>query len=273
MRGATIIGDRVMSTMSADWSDAELMVRMRREEAGAFREYFVRLHALLVHEARRLGVQPALRDETVNDCMGDVALELMEPDATLPISLTAHLLAALRHRVSNDRRRRQRRERYHASAVDDACGTGELVVREASSEYALQASDATRDAASVPPTIARLAEELDRKLTDDDRTLLAWLGEWVPQTTIAVWLGISFGAARVRVHRLRERLRAAALTYAAGLSAAEQRELDRFLERRSTNDANGVKREDVWQAEQGRAPKWKGTLQRRAEDIARRENQ
>ena len=263
-----------MSPASAQWSDAELLARMRREDETACREFFLRFRLVLAREARRLGVQPALREEMVDDCLGDAALELMEADATLPLSLEAHLLGALRHRVWNARRARRRRERREDLAVDDAPGTGERVVPATCSQDALDAcAGKGADRPAVAPTIERLAAVLDTKLTEEERTLVRWLGEWVPQTTIATWLGVSFGAARVRVHRLRQRLRIVALKYAAGLNATERRELDRFLERRTATSL----REDTPQTKSNPPPEppnsWKGSLRRRAEDNARKETQ
>jgi DNA-directed RNA polymerase specialized sigma24 family protein len=227
-----------MSGASADWSDGELLKRLRRDDAAACREYFSRFRLLLGREARRLGVQPALREEVVDDCLGDVALELIEPDATLPLSLNAHLLGALRHRVWNERRNRRRRERRETSAGEDAPGMGERVVPATCSQAAIDASASVEARSThLAPAIERLVVVLERALTEDERVLAAWLGEWVPQTTIATWLGISFGAARVRVHRLRERLRTAALEYVEGLDATERRQLVRLLARRTSNGA------------------------------------
>lgn len=266
-RGPLAADTGPMSPASAQWSDAELLAQMRREDEVACREFFLRFRMVLARESRRLGVQAALREEMVDDCLGDVALELMESDATLPLSLEAHLLGALRHRVWNARRARRRRERREDLAADDAPRAGEGVVRETCSQAAIDASaSVAADPPPLAPTIERLAAVLNTTLTDEERTLVAWLGEWVPQTTIARWLGISFGAARVRVHRLRQRLRTVALKYAAGLNAAERRELDRYLERRTSHQAQSgtpqTKRNPPPDPPRG----WKGSLRRRAED-------
>ena len=69
---------------------------------------------------------------------------------------------------------------------------------------------------------------------------LDWVARWVPQRVIAEWVGMTHGALRIRVWRLRERLREAAVVYADHLSPAERLELKDFFRRTAM-----LRREDV----------------------------
>jgi hypothetical protein len=53
----------------------------------------------------------------------------------------------------------------------------------------------------------------------------------VPLRDLAAQAGVTYGAARVRVHRLRERFRKLVLQHVASLEAEERREVERFLRR------------------------------------------
>jgi len=59
----------------AAW-ERELVARMRRDEPDAYREFLRTFKPLLMDEARRLRVQPALWEEVVDECLDDVALQL-----------------------------------------------------------------------------------------------------------------------------------------------------------------------------------------------------
>ena len=114
----------------------------------------------------------------------------------------------------------------------DAAGGSERVVSTASSDDALRASRGPEaEDQSLSPAIERLALELERGLSADERQILGWLSQRVPQRQIAEWLGVTHGAARVRVARLRARLAAAAIRYAHRTDAADRTELDWFFGR------------------------------------------
>jgi DNA-directed RNA polymerase specialized sigma24 family protein len=207
---------------------------MRNDEAPALREFFSRFRALMKREARKLSIQHALRDEVVEDCLADVAMYLINSESEAPASLPAYLLGALHNRTLNIRRTTQRSEKRDSAALEDAHGMGEHAVLAVCSRATVDASAGPdAEVASLAPGLERLADALDGALKEDERQLLVWLGDWVPQTTIAKWMGMSFGATRVRIHRLRERLRAVALEHASTVGADERREIDRFLERSS----------------------------------------
>ena len=88
----------------------ELVAGMRRDEPEAFMEYFRTFRPLLIAEARRLRVQPALCREIADECLDDVAMRLRRYTTPVPRSLAPYLVRALRlHRLEllrGDRRRR-----------------------------------------------------------------------------------------------------------------------------------------------------------------------
>jgi DNA-directed RNA polymerase specialized sigma24 family protein len=219
-----------MRESSASWSDQELIERMRRDEPLAFHELFWRFQPLLVRYAKQLGVQPALREETVVEMLNDVSLTLMRYHTPVPRSLVAYLVTALRHRVAASVRARiasvDWRPEFDRGA-DNPRGFGD-----SSSEATRRASSGQwADPAVLSPALERLASSLDEGLSDEERMILDWVAHWVPQRLIAEWIGMSHGALRIRVLRLRERLREAAVLYAAQLSPAERLELRDFFRR------------------------------------------
>jgi RNA polymerase sigma factor (sigma-70 family) len=216
-----------------------MIERIRRNESLAFQELFWRFQTVLVRCARQLGVQPALRDELVVELLNDAVLRLMQYHKPVPRSLVAYLIATLRHRIAASARSTRRvAERAadfsrHGDATD--------LVEHSSSEASLRAS---RGQLSEPhvlaPALERLASALDEGLTEDERTILDCVARSVPQRIIAEWIGMTHGALRIRVWRLRERLREAAVVYAAHLSPAERLELKDFFRRTAV-----LRREDV----------------------------
>lgn len=212
------------------WSDQELVQRMRRDEAHAIREFYLRFTPALWKIARLARVQLALREDVVTDCLTDSALHLMQPTVPIPANLTGYLVAALRHRVANDRRATQRRNAKGTAAT--WIGDGEPVVRELCSEASLRASEGpAADGAPLSPVLERLSRLIDASLSDDERQMLRWVSASIPQRVIAEWLGITHNATRVRVLRLRERLIELALKSNTGWSPRERQELYEFFRR------------------------------------------
>jgi DNA-directed RNA polymerase specialized sigma24 family protein len=155
----------------------------------------------------------------------------------------------------NARRSASRRERHYADAADGHAG--EAVVVPLVSAYLQRISagpemDEGADRAGgvaaigVPadtvdhgaePASGSSAVVLDLALhlravtTDEEQLLLTWVAEGVPHRTISAWLGIRYEAATKRVWRLCQKLRAAAVRYAATLPPEAQAEVTRFLRR------------------------------------------
>jgi len=209
------------------FTEIELVRGMRRNEHAAFAEFMRRFRPLLLYEARRLGVQPALREEFVDDCMADVALRLRKHTSNIPRSLAPYLVRALRlHRLY--KRRSELRHVQLGDAPEWEHDASDGAARAALSEATARAS-AGPDHEDLP--VVRALEHLVAlmELTDEERQLLVWRGSYVPQSEIAEWLGISHGAVRNRVMRLRDRLERTAGRCAARLSLDERRELAQWL--------------------------------------------
>ena len=81
------------------------------------------------------------------------------------------------------------------------------------------------------PALERLASMIEEGLTADEEQILSWVARWVPQSDIAEWLGITHGALRNRVMRLRARLKEVAMQYAATFTGTERAELSDFFRR------------------------------------------
>ena len=199
----------------AAWSDATLVARLRTRDERAAAELYARFAPLLMDEARRRRVDAASRSEVVMDTITQAAMVLLRSGTPVPGSLAGYLVTSLRRRVLNIVRDAQARARRLEALAVEVGG-------------APMAGDAPAPD-PVPRAIAELARALDQHLKDDERQLLAWLGDRVPQREIAQWVGSSYGAVRVRVLRLRERLREVARRHAATLPPDERVLLERYL--------------------------------------------
>lgn len=211
-----------------------LVLAMRRGEAAAFTAFVERYQRLLLHYAARAGLRGGDADELVTTVLGDAVIAFLEPRARMPDDVAFYLIGCFRHRMLNERRDGERRaRRVREAAAEGDWGDG--VERAAlCSEDARRASRGPEWDAAAPPTAAgltALARRLSESLTDDERRMLAWDSEDVPQREIAVRLGITHAAVRQRLRRLRARLRAASEQYAAALDGDGGRVVRRFLRR------------------------------------------
>jgi len=215
--------------------DRELIAAVQRGAPGAFARFIERYHRLLLDYARRAGVPSADRDELVGELLDDVALQLMTRGAMLPENPRQYLLSALRHRLLNAKRARERRERVVSEAACAAYGADAPADAEraaGSSEASIRASRGPAwDGTRLPPVLERLSAKLDESLRPDERQLLVAVAENIPQREIAEWLGVSYAVARKRLERLRARLTEVAMRYANSLEPDDSRELQRFFRR------------------------------------------
>ena len=216
----------------ARWSDADLVASMRRNEDGAFHEFFARFAPLVTALARARRASGAEVTERVTDFLDDAALRLCRVTTPVPRTLAGWLATAFRRRDMNSMRDLRCRERLRDEYSSDAGGRSERVILTASSEDAVRVSHGPGwEGAALSPVIEQLALALEQGLSLEERQLLAWLGARVPQREIAAWLGATHGATRVRIARLRARLRDAALRYAYRLDGPDRIELTRFFRR------------------------------------------
>jgi DNA-directed RNA polymerase specialized sigma24 family protein len=223
-------------------TSARLLAAIHRGEARAISELFVLYAPLLRDQARQMSIHPDERDELVTTLLDDVVLHLME-DAIAPRQLARYLVAALRNRARNHRRDAQRHERIRDGAYTEIHATRERIVAECHSEYGLEKSRSA-DAAESPPlrsAISKLAAKSAGELTRDEMTMMIGVGRHAPLRDMAEQLGITYAAARVRLHRLRERFGKLAIQYVATLEADERREIERFFRRAGVSLSEKVK--------------------------------
>ena len=214
------------------WTDAALVAAMRRNQPGAFREFFERFSPLIAAVARRHRIPATDPDERMIEFLDDAAMRLCLPTTPLPRSLAGYLAASFRRRSLNGVRDLRRRMLLRDERALDIGGLAQRVIPGAVSENAVNATYGPGiDAPALAPAIERLALELERGLSASERRLLGWLGQRVPQREIAVWLGTTHGALRVRVTRLRAALRDAAFRHASSLDGDERAEIERFFRR------------------------------------------
>jgi DNA-directed RNA polymerase specialized sigma24 family protein len=210
------------------------MAALRRADRVALRDAYICYMPLLRDRARRLNVPPDECDELAGTVLADVLIHLQETDVP-PRDLVRYLVGSLRNRIRNGLRDRRRAmdTRELAYAVPDRAG--QRIVAECHSEYALRASSgleiADGAADSLHSAIRKLAAWSAKSLTDVEATLMIGLSHHVPLRELAEQSGVSYGAARVRVHRLRERFHKLARQHVASLGDDERRELQRFFRR------------------------------------------
>jgi len=225
--------------------DYDIVVAMRRGESAAFERFVEQFHRILLDYARRAGVPAAERDELVGELLDDVAIQLMTRGAPPPQNPRMYLLSALRHRLLNRKRGRERRHRVVAEAARAAFGESATAAGESAAGCSEELVRASRgpawESTPLPRAIERLSGRLSEALRPDERQLLVAVAENIPQREIAEWLGVSYAVARKRLERLRARLTEVAMHYANTLEPDDARELQRFFRRcRARIGARGV---------------------------------
>ena len=208
--------------------DQALMGRMRLGEVEAFREFFARYEPMLNEIAGQQGSARRQAQALVLDVLDDVAERIRGHRVARIVSLAGYLANALRNRMVDQSRARAIRERLELAAVSELDGAGQGVLRSACSAYSLRSArspDAADDARD--PIAEAFHRHIDGLLSDEERQLLGWLGERVPQREVAEWIGSTHSATRTRVHRLRARVLTEARAYIARLPSAEREHLER----------------------------------------------
>ena len=215
------------------------------------REFIERYHSLVLVQARRFRVPEEERQHWTAETLYDVALSLIRSTRPVPTSLPGYLIAACRRKaMMNERARRSRMVRE--AAVVGNVGGERVVVATCSEESLRLARGPLRDASPLSVVLERLVAALDDRLDTSERTLLSWMGQRVPYSTMAAWLDISRSAVIKRAMRLRVRLLGVAMEFGQTLDAADRRELVRFFRRTGALDAialarleNGVHEREV----------------------------
>jgi RNA polymerase sigma factor (sigma-70 family) len=217
-------------------TSAELLSAIHRGDEAAIAELFLRFAPLLRDQARRMSVDPGECNEVVTTLLDDVVIHLME-NQLAPRNLAQYLVAALRNRARNHHRDLNRRRGAEAAGYSELGTGGQRVVAECHSDYGLHASKSAEYEESFPlrSAISKLAERSARELTREETIMIVGVGRHMPLREMAEQLGITYGAARVRLHRLRERFRKLASQYVVSLKPDEKREIERFFRRAGVN--------------------------------------
>jgi RNA polymerase sigma factor (sigma-70 family) len=210
-------------------TSANLLAAIHDCDEPAIREFFLLYAPLLRDQARQMGVDADDREEMVTTLLDDVVLHLME-HRLAPRDLARYVVAAFRNRARRHYRDLNRHEARRTAAYS-ALGSAQQVVAECISEYTAGISAPDEDAPPLPAVIATLAQHVKSELTPDELRMIVAVGRHMPLRETADQLGISYGAARVRLHRLRERCRKIGSQYVASLKPDERRELEKFFHR------------------------------------------
>ena len=251
-------GAPAVASGGAAMSDAELVAGLRRDEPRAFAEYVRRFHRLLAYFPWRAGFDADASRDLALEVLEDAMLDLIAPDAVVPRSLHGWLVTRLRRRLANDVRADRRRRVREAGATYDAGAAeasaalcSEATLRLCRGADAGDPEDAGDDA---PAGVAqRLGAALAAGLDAEERQLLAWLAESVPQREIADALGTTHAALRKRVERLRVRLRVEATRALEAMSPADRRVAQRLLGRGAARDSQQHQEQEAQQAARGLA--------------------
>jgi len=193
-------------------------------------ELFVLYAPLLRDQARKMSVPLGERDQLVDTVLDDIALHLFEVPFP-PRELTTYIVSAFRNRVRSAHRDWQRSHATHdAREYGDS---SESIVAECHSEFGMRAS-CSRDSEEESPlrsAIKKLADKSASELSNEELVLMVGVARHIPVRELAEQLGLTHGAARVKIHRLRARFVRLAIQYVATLEATERREIERFLRR------------------------------------------
>lgn len=229
-------------------SIASFVAAVRRDDDGALRQLFIFYSPLLRDEARRMGLGPGDRREMVTTVLDDVVMRLQASSA-VPANFIRYLVVALRNRVRDGVRQSRRSAVRSEDALSMSGPSGQRVVAECHSAYGLRTSQPADadDVQSLRLSIWKLAVFSAKALSAQDASLMMGLGRQMPLQDLAALEGITYGAARVRVSRLRERFRKLAAQHLSTLGPAERRELEQFFRRAGVvldpGDAAGGRRD------------------------------
>jgi DNA-directed RNA polymerase specialized sigma24 family protein len=226
-------GGRLRLVPEPYWSPASFVAALKAGEPTAVRTLFLFYAPLLRDQARRLHVAPGERDELVTTVLDDFVLHLQDA-ASPPYDIARYLVAAVRNRIRNRHRDQERTRALGERAYSTLHGTEQRVVAECHSEYSVRAASPTNIEGTDTPlesAVTKLAQWSALALRADELALMVGVSRHMPVRDLAAQLEISYAAARVRVHRLRERFRKLVVQHAVTLDVAERREVERFLRR------------------------------------------
>jgi DNA-directed RNA polymerase specialized sigma24 family protein len=186
----------------------------------------------LLAETALWRVPPDERMSVVLTVLNDVVLRILKT-GNEPDYMPAYLYAALRNRLRNRYRDNVRKKRFREAACAAIAWGGESFVSECHSQFGRESSYplAVFERADSRPEIVALAHWIEARLTRRDLDLIHAIGNGLPQSAAAGELAITAGTARVRLHRLRNRIRRWMCEYVATLDSPEAEEVARFVRR------------------------------------------
>ena len=211
-------------------TSARLLAGIHDGDEHAIREFFLLYAPLLRDQARQLGIDADDREEMVTTLLDDVVLHLME-HRLAPRPLARYVVAAFRNRARRRHRDLNRHDASRSAAYSALGSAQQQIIAECMSEYTAAISAGHEDPTPMRAVIANLARRVDSELTPDELRMIVAVGRHMPLRETADQLGISHGAARVRLHRLRERFRRIGSQYVGSLKPDDRRELERFFHR------------------------------------------
>jgi len=176
-----------------------------------------------------MGIDADERDEMVTTLLDDVVLHLME-HRLAPRDLARYVVAGFRNRARRRHRDAGRSSATKSAALSPIGAAQQRFVAECVSQYTIAAT-ANDVSPTLRPVIARLAQRVAAELDADEMKMMIGIGRHMPLREIADQLRITYGAARVRVHRLRERFRRIVVQYFATLKPEDKNEIARFFRR------------------------------------------
>lgn len=220
-------------------SDEALIGAMREGVAAAWQEFMTRFRPLLVRYGDRIGMDHADWNVCVDTVLEEAAMRWVD-GGNRPKNMAGYLLrAATFHRRSMERDAKRRAKRYAAAAGGEE---GEGAVLSLCSEASVRDSygpaeigqDCRRGA------LERFWSLLGESLTDEERSVLARLGDGLPHREIAAELGLSYETGRKRIQRLCARVRALVPQVLDRMNATEREQVEQFLKRLRPAQSRGA---------------------------------
>lgn len=209
-----------------------LIAAIRQGDDAAIEQLFSLYAPMLREEARKLNVAVGDREHLVCTLLDDVAMRFID-NPIVPAALTTYVVKTLRNRVRTQHRNSARERATDDNAYAAYGGSREMVVAECHSEYGIRTSTGSDDKlqSSARSVLSSLAGILAETLSREDRILIVGVDRDIPLRELAGDLGVSHGAARVRLSRLRQRMARLAIEHVDSLPEAERQDLRRFLRR------------------------------------------
>ena len=217
----------------APWrTAASFVAAIRQGESAALRALFTFYAPLLRDQARQMGVPAGDREGLVTTVLDDFVLHVLDAEL-VPREIARYLVGAVRNESRKRHRGLERARATGERAYTTLDGSGQKLVAECHSEYGVRSTNApdAESSARLHVAILKLAEWSALALREDELALMVGVSRHIPLRDLAAQAGVTYGAARVRVHRLRERFRKLVLQHVTSLEAEERHEVERFLRR------------------------------------------